>query len=87
MIGMINADRPLGKAYEAKQSESTFYRYARFYSVTQVIEWLTRLRFGAINTCQTIFKNPEKMTAPEPIKEGHGKGGFVVIAAQKEVKP
>jgi SAM-dependent methyltransferase len=85
IVGMIDADSPLGKNYEAKKSESTFYRYARFYSVTQVKEWLTHLGFGAITTCQTIFKNPEEMTAAEPVKEGYGEGGFAVLAAQKEM--
>ena len=64
-----------------------FYRYAHFYSVTQVIDWLMQLGFGAIKTCQTIFKLPKEMTAVEPVKDGYGEGGFVVIAAQKEVKP
>jgi ubiquinone/menaquinone biosynthesis C-methylase UbiE len=86
IVGMIDADSPLGKTYEAKKSESTFYQYARFYSVAQLIEWLTLLRFGAIKTYQTIFKNPEEMTALELVKEGHGEGGFVAISAQKEVK-
>jgi SAM-dependent methyltransferase len=86
IIGMIDKDSPLGKTYEAKKSESTFYRYGHFYSVTQVIEWLRELGYGTIRTCQTIFKNPEEMTALEPIKDGHGEGGFVVISAQKEVK-
>jgi ubiquinone/menaquinone biosynthesis C-methylase UbiE len=84
IIGTIDKDGPLGRAYETKKSESTFYRYAHFYSFTQVIEWLRRLGFGAIKTCQTIFKNPEEVAAPEPVKDGYGEGGFVVIAAQKE---
>jgi ubiquinone/menaquinone biosynthesis C-methylase UbiE len=86
IIGMIDKDSSLGKVYEAKKSESRFYRYAHFYSVTQVIEWLRDLGYEIIRTCQTIFKNPEEMTALEPIKDGHGEGGFVVISAQKEVK-
>jgi ubiquinone/menaquinone biosynthesis C-methylase UbiE len=86
IIGMIDADSPLGKTYEAKKSGSTFYRYAHFYSVAQVIEWLKRLRFGVIKTYQTTFKNPEEMTAVEPVKEGYGEGGFVAISARKEVK-
>jgi hypothetical protein len=31
----------------------------------------------------TIFQDVEILTAPEPVKEGHGEGGFVVISAQK----
>lgn len=86
VIGMIDEDSPLGKSYEAKKSKSTFYRYAHFYSVAQVIDWLKQLGFGAIKTCQTIFKLPKEITAVEPIKDGYGEGGFVVIAAQKGVK-
>ncbi len=85
-IGMIDKDSPLGKSYEAKKGESTFYRHAHFYSVAQVINWLMQSGFGAIKTCQTIFKLPKEMTAIETIKEGYGEGGFVVIAARKEVK-
>jgi hypothetical protein len=28
-------------------------------------------------------KDLQKITEPEPVKEGHGKRGFIVIAAQK----
>jgi ubiquinone/menaquinone biosynthesis C-methylase UbiE len=86
VIGMIDKDSHLGKSYEAKKSRSTFYRYAHFYSVTQVIEWLKRSGFGEIKTRQTIFKLPREMTAVEPVKDGYEEGGFAVIAAQKEVK-
>ena len=86
VVGMIDKDSPVGKSYEDRRSESVFYQYAHFYSVTQVIDWLIRSGFGAIKTRQTIFKRPEEMTALEPVKEGYGEGGFVVIAAQKEAK-
>jgi ubiquinone/menaquinone biosynthesis C-methylase UbiE len=86
IIGMIDKDSSLGKVYEAKKGESTFYQYAHFYSVAQVIKWLREFGYGTIRTCQTIFKNPEEMTAIDPMKDGHGEGGFVVISAQKEVK-
>lgn len=85
-IGMIDKDSSLGKSYEAKKRGSTFYRYAHFYCVAQVIGWLKQLGFGAIKTCQTIFKLPKEMTAVEPVKDGYGEGGFVVISAQKEMK-
>ncbi len=83
---MIDKDSPLGEAYEAKKGESMFYRYCQFYSVTKVIEWLTRVGYDTIRTCQTIFENPEEITSLEPVKEGYGEGGFVAISVQKEVK-
>ncbi|MFZ1020188.1 MAG: hypothetical protein WCE82_03605 [Halobacteriota archaeon] len=42
--------------------------------------------FGAVKTCQTIFKLTKEMTAIEPLEDGYGEGGFVVVSAQKEVK-
>jgi len=83
--GIIDKDSHLGEAYDAKKSESKFYRYAHFYSVTQVIEWLTKVGYNTIRTCHTIFKNPEEITSLEPVKEGYGEGGLVVISAQKGV--
>jgi len=86
IIGMIDRDSFLGKAYESKKKDSKFYRYAHFYSVNQVLTWVRELGYGHIRICQTIFKNPEKITAIEPVKDGSGSGGFVVISAQKDVK-
>ncbi|KAF5433657.1 Ubiquinone/menaquinone biosynthesis C-methylase UbiE [Candidatus Methanophagaceae archaeon] len=86
IIGMIDRDSFLGKTYESKKKDSKFYRYAHFYSVNHVLEWLRELGYGHIRICQTIFKNPEKITAIEPVKAGSGSGGFVVISAQKDVK-
>ncbi|RCV63579.1 Ubiquinone/menaquinone biosynthesis C-methylase UbiE [Methanophagales archaeon] len=82
IIGMIDSDSFLGKVYDLKKKNSKFYRYAHFYSVNPVLEWVRKLGYGHIRICQTIFKNPEKITAIEPVKDGYGSGCFVVISAQ-----
>jgi len=84
IIGMIDKESFLGKLYESKKKKSKFYSHANFYSTRQVLDWLKNFEFEHIKTCQTIFKNPQKITAIEPVKEGHGEGGFTVISAQKE---
>ncbi len=86
IIGMIDKESPLGRTYELKKYKSKFYRYAHFHSVDEVVEWLRKLGPQGIKICQTIFKNLEEINAIEPIKEGYGEGGFVVISAQKEVR-
>ena len=53
IIGMIDRDSPLGRSYEAHKQESTFYRQANFYSISQVLEWLARLNYRKIEVCQT----------------------------------
>jgi SAM-dependent methyltransferase len=84
IIGMIDRNSPLGETYERKKITSKFYKYANFYSLDQVLNWLTNLDFGHVVTHQTVFKSPGQINAVEPFKEGHGKGAFVVIAAKKK---
>jgi hypothetical protein len=63
-MGTVDKDNHLGETYVGGKSEGTFYRYAHFYSVTQVIEWLTKVGYNTIRACQTIFKNQKEMTTP-----------------------
>ena len=83
LIGMIDRDSPLGRYYEAHKQESKFYRQANFYSIGRVLEWLARLNYRQVEVCQTLFRELSDITHLEPVREGHGDGGFVVIAAQK----
>ena len=83
IIGMIDAASPLGKVYEKTKTGSTFYRHARFYTVSQVTEWLKALEYKHIKTCQTIFHPIEEITTLETVKRGYGEGSFVAIAARK----
>jgi len=84
LIGMIDRESFIGKMYESKKKKSKFYRYANFYSTEQVLEWIKKLAFRNIQTCQTIFKDPKEINTVEPVKRGHGDGGFAAILAQKE---
>lgn len=86
IIGMIDKNSFLGKIYLSKKKKSRFYRHAKFYSPNQVFNWLEKLNYTDFETCQTIFKNPEDITAIEPVKDGFGDGGFTVITAQKKLR-
>ena len=83
IIGLLDADTPLGRLYEEKKAESKFYRQARFYQVGRVIQWLQDLGFGTIATGQTLVQELPLITEAEPVLPGHGRGGFVVLMAQK----
>jgi ubiquinone/menaquinone biosynthesis C-methylase UbiE len=84
IIGMLDKDSPLGKLYEMKKNDSKFFRYADFYTLKKVFEWLKIAGYNDIHILQTIFHKPEEITALEPIRDGYGEGLFVVISAQKE---
>jgi SAM-dependent methyltransferase len=83
IIGMIDKDSPLGQRYDAHKSESKFYRQAHFYPVSRVLDWLALLPFRGMQTCQTLFKDLRDLTGLEPVRDGHGAGGFAVIAAER----
>jgi ubiquinone/menaquinone biosynthesis C-methylase UbiE len=83
VIGMIDRDSPLGQRYEAHKIDSIFYRQAHFYPVSQVLEWLGTLPFRRVQACQTLFRNLDEITGLEPVRDGHGAGGFVVIAVER----
>jgi SAM-dependent methyltransferase len=84
IIGMIDRDSPLGRSYAAYKHESPFYRQANFCSISQVLAWLKRLEYRNIEICQTLFGELSDITQLEPVREGHGDGGFVVIAARNQ---
>jgi len=84
IIGMLDKDSHLGKLYEMKKNDSKFFRYADFYTVKKVFEWLKIAGYNDIQALQTIFHKPEEITALESIRDGYGEGLFVVLSAQKE---
>jgi len=84
VVGMLDKGSPLGRQYEANKNDSKFFRHTEFYSVKQALEWLKALRYSDVRILQTIFHEPEEITALEPVKEGYGEGFFVVLSAQKE---
>jgi ubiquinone/menaquinone biosynthesis C-methylase UbiE len=81
IIGIIDKDSFLGKFYQRKKS--VFYKQARFFKVKELASLLKAKGFKKFSYYQTIFKLPEKINSVEKPKKGFGKGGFVVISAQK----
>lgn len=82
IIGMIDRNSKLGQSYEANKRNNPFYRYAHFYSVNEVSQLLQQTGFGITKIVQTLFSLLEGTQTIEPVKKGHGTGGFVVIAAE-----
>ena len=83
IIGFIDRESPIGRAYQQHKKESMFYRMATFYTVDEVVPNLKKSGFGNFNFTQTIFHNPVEITDIEPIKDGYGEGSFVVVRAIK----
>ncbi len=85
VIGFINRNSELGRAYESRRETSAFYRDARFYSAEDVTEWVKEAGFGSLRFCQTLFGSPSKFpTRGLEVREGYSDGAFVVLSARKK---
>jgi len=82
IVGIIDKDSFLGKLYQEKKSK--FYKEAFFLNVKELIDLLQNTGFNNFTYYQTLFTLPHKMDSVEKPRKGFGKGGFVVISADKK---
>jgi SAM-dependent methyltransferase len=83
VIGFVDRASALGQQYLSNQDESVFYREARFYSALEVKRLLGNAGFGDLVCGQTLSKPLNEIEEIEPLCDGHGLGGFVVVKAVK----
>jgi len=83
IIGFVDRNSVIGKAYEQRKNESLFYKDATFYSVDELLSHLKRAGFTTFSFSQTLFSPIDEMREPDLVKKGSGEGSFVVIKAEK----
>jgi SAM-dependent methyltransferase len=83
ILGFVDKNSPVGKAYQEHKDESIFYRDATFYGTGEVVEILNRTGFEVETTVQTVFGEIEGIHEVQEILEGYGRGSFIVIKAKK----
>ncbi|RLG12186.1 SAM-dependent methyltransferase [Candidatus Pacearchaeota archaeon] len=83
VLGIIDKNSFLGRLYEEKKNKSKFYKNAKFFSTKEIIFLLKNAGFLNFKITQTLFKPIYDISEVELVKEGYGKGGFVVISAEK----
>lgn len=81
VVAFIDKNSEIGHYYQNKRKESRFYKNARFYSVKQVIKHLEKAGFNDFFYLQTL--NEMNNAFVQPVEEGYGKGGFIVIKGNK----
>jgi SAM-dependent methyltransferase len=82
IVAFIDRETELGQSYSSR-SESKFYGAATFYSSAEIEAFFRKTRFISIQSCQTLFATPQLMQKPDLVLPGHGRGGFVVMSADK----
>jgi SAM-dependent methyltransferase len=81
VIGFVDADSPLGRAYRRRARRSRFYREATFYTYDDLTGLLRRAGFRRPAVRQTLFGSEAPAGRPEPVRPGHGRGAFLVLRA------
>ena len=81
IIGFVDRASALGQQYLAHQDENVFYREAQFYSASEVERLLGDTGFIDLAWGQTLAKPLNEMQEIEPMADGHGLAGFVVVKA------
>jgi len=70
IVGLVDQDSALGRAYERHGMESLFYRGATFRSAKEVLALMREQGFDEIAAAQTIFRELRAIDGPEPVREG-----------------
>ena len=83
IVAFVDKNSFLGKIYEVRKERSKFYRFATFYSTNEILNWLNMLNFKDFKIAQTLFRDLKEINSLEPVKNGYGEGGFVIISAKK----
>ena len=83
VIGFIDRESLLGRAYETHKKDNLFYKDATFLSVDEVLPCLKQAGFRDFLFRQTIFETQAGMKAADPVKPGFGEGSFVVVRGKK----
>jgi len=83
VAGILDRDSLQGRRVESGNKKGRFSSKAHFLSAAEVSRSLAELGFERLETCQTLFKQPEKIREIETPKKGHGRGWFAVLSARK----
>jgi len=85
VLGLVLRESPWGQYYQLKKGEGhRFYKYANFYSYTDVKRLLEQTGFAIENVLSTLFQRPGELRRTESPRQGYSPdAGFTVILAGK----
>ena len=84
VIGFVDKNSLVGKAYDRNKDQSIFYKDATFYAADELLIHLTKAGFIEFSFVQTIFDPLAEIRECEPMMPGYGQGSFAVIKALKQ---
>jgi len=82
IVAILDKETQFGRFLENNKKKSQFYKYARFFSVSEISELLEKNNFRITQTVQTL-EDPAIQRIETPV-EGYGKGSFVVLKGVRQ---
>ncbi|MFO7852149.1 MAG: methyltransferase domain-containing protein [Bacteroidota bacterium] len=86
IIGFVDRNSQVGKQYLKEKDKSLFYKDASFFSTKEIHDMLKENDFIIGKTVQTVFGSLGSIKDVQQVKNGQGKGSFIVTRAIKKVK-
>lgn len=83
VVGFVDRESDIGRAYRAARAESLFYKEAEFYSTEEVRSFLEEAGFTIKKISQTLFGTLDEIAGVQTYCDGFGKGGFVALRADR----
>lgn len=83
IVGFVDKQSLIGQYYREHKEKNVFYREANFFSVNETVFYLKQAGFGDFSFYQTIYQPLQDIKTAEVVKNGYGKGSFVVIKGEK----
>ncbi|MGM0509804.1 MAG: class I SAM-dependent methyltransferase [Thermoplasmatota archaeon] len=83
VIGFVDKESRVGRAYQQKKKSNVFYEDAHFYSVGEVESLLLEAGFEDLSYAQTIFGGLDSVDDIQEPSGGYGEGSFIVIRGRK----
>lgn len=84
VVADIDPDSFLGRAYDARRATSPSLKGARFHEADEIAGWMALAGLDRVEVHQTLFHLPEDVRSIEPVLPGRGRGGFVIVRAQRQ---
>ncbi len=82
VVAYLERESELGQMYQAHKNDSPFYCDATFYTYAEITDFLSQAGFGHFQSVQTALPETD-IQKPNEVLEGHDRGLFVVITAEK----
>lgn len=88
VLGLVLKGSPWGRLYQQKKDEGhRFYKYARFYSCTEVVRLMFKAGFMGDVMISTLMQKPGEVKLVEEPKAGYyPEAGFTILVGVKREK-